>query len=311
MIGPRGTGIILGLISSATFGLIPLFTLPLMKLGITPESALFYRFLFAAIITLVICLIRRDPLIFPLREMGSVALMSLHYSLAALFLFLAYLYLPSGIASTIQFSYPIMVMLIMILFYKEELSKLAVIASILALGGVSLLSCFGTSSHTDMSAAPLGILFSLGSALTCAIYVVSLCRVRATTPKGLPLLFYLFLAGAFYVLIFSLATGSFRLISSLEEFGLAAMLAITTAIIANLTLVWAVARIGSTLSAVLGAMEPLTAVTTGILVFNEPGSLPIFCGIALIIGSVCLIMAGPWLVSWRAIRHAHKKSANE
>ena len=42
-------GFFLGLFSSATFGLIPLFTLPLLHAGLTSESALFYRFLIASI----------------------------------------------------------------------------------------------------------------------------------------------------------------------------------------------------------------------------------------------------------------------
>ena len=49
---------------------------------------------------------------------------------------------------------------------------------------------------------------------------------------------------------------------------MAALLAVITAVLSNLTLVLAVQRIGSTLTSVLGVMEPLTAVFVGILVFK-------------------------------------------
>jgi len=40
-------GFLYGLLSSASFGLIPLFTIPAMREGMNFESILFYRFLFA------------------------------------------------------------------------------------------------------------------------------------------------------------------------------------------------------------------------------------------------------------------------
>ena len=42
-------GFFLGLFSSATFGLIPLFTLPLIHDGLSPASVLFYRFVIASL----------------------------------------------------------------------------------------------------------------------------------------------------------------------------------------------------------------------------------------------------------------------
>ena len=42
-------GFAYGIATSVTFGLIPLFTLPLMEKGMRFDSILFYRFLFAAI----------------------------------------------------------------------------------------------------------------------------------------------------------------------------------------------------------------------------------------------------------------------
>ena len=42
-------GLLYGLLSSASFGLIPLFTIPAMQAGMQFESILFYRFLFACL----------------------------------------------------------------------------------------------------------------------------------------------------------------------------------------------------------------------------------------------------------------------
>ena len=42
-------GFIYGLLTSVTFGLIPLFTLPLMQKGLASDSILFYRFITATL----------------------------------------------------------------------------------------------------------------------------------------------------------------------------------------------------------------------------------------------------------------------
>ncbi len=73
---------------------------------------------------------------------------------------------------------------------------------------------------------------------------------------------------------------------------MAALLAVITAVLSNLTLVLAVQRIGSTLTSVLGVMEPLTAVFVGILVFNEPFTPALVGGVILISSSVTLVMLG-------------------
>ena len=53
-------GFFLGLFSSATFGLIPLFTLPLIHDGVSPASVLFYRFLIASLTLGGVLVLRRE-----------------------------------------------------------------------------------------------------------------------------------------------------------------------------------------------------------------------------------------------------------
>ena len=46
--GLKTKGFVCGIATSVTFGLIPLFTLPLMRKGMASDSILFYRFLVAS-----------------------------------------------------------------------------------------------------------------------------------------------------------------------------------------------------------------------------------------------------------------------
>lgn len=289
-------GFFFSLLSSATFGLIPLFSLPLMAQGLSPATVLFYRFFIATIVLGILLLLRGERFHTSGRNLLKLAGMSLMYSLAALLFMQAFKHLPSGVVATLHFSYPVMVMLIMIAFFHERFSTVTAIAITLAIAGVYLLGngeatgASGTAGFAGMSM--LGLTLALVSALCNSLYITSIYTAGLTNITGLMLTFYVMAFGALCSLINSLATNSFQMLSSWRELMLAVLLALVTAVLSNFTLILAVQRIGSTLASVLGVMEPVTAVIVGILVFNEPFSLPLVMGIALIGSSVVLIMLG-------------------
>jgi putative membrane protein len=110
--------------------------------------------------------------------------------------------------------------------------------------------------------------------------------------SGLVMTFYVLFFGTVFTFFNALATGTFQPLSSWWELLMAVLLAVITAVLSNLTLVLAIQRIGSTLTSVLGVMEPLTAVFVGILVFGEPFTPALAAGVLLIIFSVTLVMLG-------------------
>ena len=121
-------GFFYGLFSSATFGLIPFFSIPLMRGGMSAECALFYRFLIASLTLGLILRLRGERFRAPLPMLGGLCLSSLFYLLAALLLFWSFRHMPSGMASTIQFLYPVQVMLIMVFFFHERFSWITAIS---------------------------------------------------------------------------------------------------------------------------------------------------------------------------------------
>lgn len=283
-------GFFLGLFSSATFGLIPLFTLPLLHAGVSAESALFYRFLMASLTLWALLAARGERFRARGVDFCKLAGMSLMYMLAALLFFRAFSYLPSGVAATIQFLYPVMVMLIMIVFFHERFSWIIALSIVLAVAGVALLSGGPGDGSKSISLPGVGIM--LLSALCNALYIVGIHVARIPNMSGLMMTFYVMLFSALYSLLNALSTGTFQVLASWRELGIAAMLALVTAVLSNLSLILAIQRIGSTMTSVLGVLEPLTAVMVGILVFNEPFSPALAGGVALIAASVVLVMLG-------------------
>lgn len=286
-------GFFYGLFSSATFGLIPFFSIPLMRGGMSAECALFYRFLIASLTLGLVLRLRGERVRAPLPVVGGLCLSSFFYLMAALLLFWSFRHMPSGMASTIQFLYPVQVMLIMVIFFHERFSWITAAAIGLAVAGVCMLG--GDKSGGEISLLGLGM--ALLSSLCNALYIIGLQVTRKPGLNGLAVTFWVLAAGAAMSLVSALLTDSFRLLASLDEVGNVLGLAIITALLSNLTLVLAVQRIGSTLASVLGVMEPLTAVVVGILVFHEPCTAAVFSGVGLICGSVLLVMLGPQLLA--------------
>ncbi len=284
-------GFFLALLSSAAFGLIPLFSLPLLHDGMSAECVLFYRFLFGALSLAVIVVLRHERLGASSRELIRLAVFSVMYALAALLMFQGFDYLPSGVASTLQFLYPLMVMLIMIAFFHEKPSLITVCSVALAIAGVFLLS----GGEGEGAVSMKGIVLLLISALCNAVYICGLHVARIRSISGLSITFWVLFFGMLASLANALFSGSFQWLHSWTEAGTAVLLAVITAAVSNLALVLAIQRIGSTMASILGVMEPLTAVTVGILVFDEPATAGVFAGVAVICAAVVLVMAGPQL----------------
>lgn len=279
-------GFFFGILSSATFGLIPLFTLPVMEQGMRFDSILFYRFLLASIAIGIVLLIRKQSLKIRLSEIPALFYLSIFYVVSALFLFWGYNYLPSGIATTIHFLYPVFVTLIMTIAYHEKNSILKITAILMAICGVACLSI----GENDREISLVGIGIVLVSAIGYALYIVRVNKSRVKNMPGMKLTFYVFLFGSVLFLLNTQINGGLQVISNGNIAVNLALLAIIPTIISNLALVQALKNIGSTLTAILGAMEPLTAVCVGIIVFHEPFSVSLVTGFILIITAVTLII---------------------
>lgn len=281
-------GYLYGCISSATYGLVPLFTLPLLSRGMHYDSILFYRYFFATLFLGAVLKLtgksfrikRAD--ILPLIGLGSL------FALSSLFLFMSYLYMESGIASTILFFYPILVTLIMAIFFKEKITRATITSIMLAFVGIGLLY----KGDKGMPLSMFGIFIVFLSALAYALYIVGVNKTRVNTMDGDKLTFYALLVGSGIFFIKLKFGANLEMISGVASWFDIIMLALVPTVVSCVAMVWAVHNVGSTVTAILGALEPLTAVFVGIVVFHEPLTVNMAVGIFMIILAVIVIILG-------------------
>lgn len=288
MISERSRGYVLGAVAAASYGLNPLFALPLYEAGMEPDSVLFYRYVLAVVMLGALMLFRRRSFALVRRDILPLAAMGLLFSVSSLLLFQSYNLMDAGIASTILFVYPVMVAVIMAVGFHERITAATVFSIVLACTGITLLYKGGDGATLSLA----GVLLVFLSALAYAIYIVG---VNRSSLKNLPtekLTFYSLLFGSLVYVVRLRGGADLQAVPSPLMWINAVSLALFPTIVSLVTMAGAIRRIGSTPTAILGALEPVTALFFGVMVFGERFTLRIGVGVALILVAVTLIIAG-------------------
>lgn len=170
----KAKGYILGALAAATYGMNPLFTLPLYAAGMEPDSVLFYRYAMAVPVLAVMLKARGRSFAIRPRDMLPLACMGLLLAMSSVSLFYSYRYMDAGIASTLLFVYPVLVALGMAVFFKEKMGAATIFSILMTVFGVSLLCRSGDGTVLSLT----GILLVMVSSVTYAVYIVAVNRIR-------------------------------------------------------------------------------------------------------------------------------------
>lgn len=277
-----------GIITGISYGLNPLFGMPLMRQGAEVESILFFRYGIAVLILGAVLLCDRQRFKITWRQAGILLVLGLLYTASSVTLFEAYKYIPSGLATTFVFLYPVLVALIMV-FLRVIPSWQVWLAIVATFVGVIIMTQSGDTHHIN----PLGVVLSIGSALVYALFIVIINRSRAISaiPSSL-LTFYTLCVGAVVFLTRIGMSGTDMLAgitTKLDWLNLVG-LALLPTIVSTATLAVATRNIGATKASVLGVFEPITAILVGTLVFGEALTNNIILGITIAMVAVTFMI---------------------
>lgn len=284
-------GVFYAAISSASFGFSPLFSLALIAAGLTNFDVLSYRWLVAAIVLVVYALSKKKSLrLNSFDEIWKVVLLSALRAITSITLLAGYANIASGIASTINFMYPVVVALCMMLFFGEQKSWINIGGIALSIIGVYFLAS-GDGLTVEGGNTALGLACSLISALSFAAYYIVMKRTKADKIEVVKFTTWIMLMSAIYFIICGLIfDGKITIVTDFKQWMSILGLGLWATMVSNFTGVKAVRRIGPTLTSILGALQPLTAVILGILFLNEHLSVRTVVGIALIMIAVMIIV---------------------
>jgi drug/metabolite transporter (DMT)-like permease len=291
----KSIGYLCGIIAAVTYGLNPLGALNLYAGGINVDSVLFYRYGLATVLLAGIILLKEKSFKIGRRECKICLLLGLLFAASSLTFFTSFHYMDAGMACTILFVYPVMVAVIMAVFFKERMTLVAALSIGMALTGMGLL--YKGEDGAVLSA--MGVLLVMAASLAYALYIVTVYKFDLSL-HPLMLTFCVMLVGTLIIVLHSFTRPDYhlRLLGSAPQWGWAVMLAVVPTIISLMSMVVAVKRIGSTPTAIMGALEPVTAVVIGVTVFGESFTARIALGMSLILLAVLMIITGRPLMEW-------------
>ena len=281
-------GIFYASISSASFGFSPLFSLALIAAGLSNLDVLSYRWSVAAIVLVIYALSKKKSLrLNSFDEVWKIILLS---ALRAITLLIGYANIASGIASTINFMYPVVVTLCMMIFFGEQKSWINIGAIGLSLLGVYLMAS-GDGLRVEGGDTALGLTCSLISALSFAAYYIVMKRAKADKIEVVKLTTWIMLMSAIYFIAANfIFNGKMTIVTDGKLWISILGLGLWATMVSNFTGVKAVRRIGPTLTSILGALQPLTAVILGVAFLDEHLSVMTVIGIGLIMAAVMIIV---------------------
>ena len=209
-------------------------------------------------------------------------------------------FMDAGIASTILFVYPVMVAVIMALFFKERVTVMTVIAIVMSLVGIGLLY----KGETGASLSAIGIVLCVLSSLAYAVYII-VVNQSSIKMSSFKVTFYAMLVCEITLILYSFTSPELYLhvLPSPRAWSFAVWLSIVPTILSLVFMTVAVHHVGATPTAILGALEPLTAVAIGVVVFGELLTPRLIVGILFILFAVMLVVLGKDL-HLRTITHA-------
>lgn len=278
-----------GIITGITYGLNPLFALPLIKEGASIESILFFRYTISVLLLGAFLLLSRQSFRITGKQAGILLVLGLLYTSSSIFLFDAFKYIASGLATALVFLYPVLVAIIMV-FLKVIPSWPVWLSIFLTFAGVVIM----TQSSSTQTVSPLGIILSMGGAFVYAMFIVIINHSKTIKNISNSLLTFYALSVGAVVFFIKIMMSDTEITTGLEN-NMAWMnligLAILPTIVSTAMLAVATRNIGATKASVLGVFEPITAILIGSLVFGEQITANIIVGILISMAAVTFMIA--------------------
>jgi len=280
-------GILITLLAAACFGAASPIAKAVYQYDVTVGNVLLWRFIIATTLVWGYLLFFRKDLNIRLRKdqlLMMVVVGGVTHFLTTQCYFNALRYVPICIQIMIFYTYPFIVNIFSVIFFKESISRIQVLSLIVAFIGILM-----TVTLDDLRMSFVGIAFCVWAAICNTAYILCLGKRNVLEVDSIVVGAYSSLFAGISYFIFCLARGELRVNMPLPCWtGIIAMAVFTTAVGA-IALSLGVKMIGSAKAAIVSVFEPIEAILLGVLIFQEEITLRGWVGIILVIGSIVLV----------------------
>ncbi len=269
--------------ASILYGIMPALLKMIMLEGMNSASTVFFRMFFAAIFAFIYLMVKKEPLEIDREQFIHLAVFgAVAFGATSTLTTASYNYISTGLATMLQFTYPLFVTIAMWLIFKERLTKVKLISCLMALAGLALMADFSRLS-------PKGIILATLSGVTYAIYVVASNKSRFARLDKFVVVFYI---NAFASVIYgarAVISGEFMLPTNLKAVILLMIVALFCTVMTLYLLSTGIRLLGASTASVLNMLEPITSVIVGIVLFKDAFTLAAAAGCVLVVMSSIVV----------------------
>lgn len=285
--GRRSRGELMVILSGVLFGMMPFFAKCIYAHGGDAYTLIFVRFLFGGAFLFGI-LIFGEKISIRLNEteLKSLLLLSVPFVVTPVLLYSSYSYISSGLATTLHFCYPIVVIMIETTVFKKRPSRITCICCGLCVFGI--LMFYEPSGQNSV----FGMLLAVFSGVWYAVYVIGLTRGVAREMDPLKTAAWLSGLSAMEIFMVASAMNKVHFTMDVTGWGLNIIMAIGIASVALLAFQKGASICGAQKTTLLSTTEPLTSIVMGAFLLHESMTARAGLGVLCIISSICLLMIG-------------------
>ena len=280
----RNFGVAAVIVSAICFGFVPMFMQYLKSMGATTLSAAFCRFFLSLLPMYCYLKIKKVPMAVTAKQFGKICLITVAgYGGTSLLLFFSYNYIPTGMATTLHFCYPAMVIVFSIVFLRERVKLFKLLSVAMCLVGMFMFYDGGA----DISL--MGIFLAFASGNTYAFYILYLDKSELKNMHSLKLIVYMNTLGTLLTGAVALSMGEMSLSFPVSGWIFASVFAVCVSFIAVLGFQLGVKYTGAQSAAILSTLEPITSVMVGVVIYGERFSVNGIIGCVLILAATVIV----------------------
>jgi drug/metabolite transporter (DMT)-like permease len=254
-------GVFLILISGISFGAAAIFARFAYEAGTDPITLLFLRFGIASIGMILMMLVRRLPLPRGQILLGLVLMGALGYVGQSFCYFTALTLVSAGLVALLLYLYPAIVTVLAMLILKDPISKWKTLALLFALIGTVL------TIGPVGGGQPLGIVLGLGAAFIYSIYILVGSKITKPGTAIQSSTVIITSAAVVFGVLIAIRGASFP--TTFFGWSSASALALISTVLAIVTFLAGLERVGPTNAATLSTIEPVVTVVLAALILDE------------------------------------------
>jgi drug/metabolite transporter (DMT)-like permease len=279
----RWIGVLLIVVSAASFGALPIFTRLAYRGGAEPTTLLMLRFSIASVVMVAIMAVRRTPfprgrILLVLVLMGGVG-----YVGQSLAYFTALTMVSAGLVALLLYLYPAIVTVLSVIFFKERLTVAKTGALVLALVGTAF--TLGPTGSGRM----LGIILAIASAVMSSVYIIVGSRIISYASAITASAVVMISAAVVYAGIVAVRGPVFPHTPLSWMFIFA--IALVSTVLPIVTFLAGLERVGPTRASTISTFEPIVSVVLATVILGETFSLLQVLGGMLILAAVIVCNA--------------------